>query len=93
MTTEKFRISIESIYGVKTPDLSFDLLSEQFYQDNELIPINEKDNTINVNTPNGTRNFTSKLFPYWETEVFRTEGGKYAIRELTDDEIHEFLLI
>jgi hypothetical protein len=31
------------------------------------------------------------LFPYWETECYRTERGTYAIRELTESEVCEFL--
>jgi hypothetical protein len=38
-STENFKLSIESIYGIKTPNLIFDTLNEQFYQDDELIPV------------------------------------------------------
>jgi hypothetical protein len=88
---ENFKLSIESIYGIKTPNLFFNLLTEQFYQNDDLIQIDEDDRTIIVNTPEEIKIFPFKLFPYWETECYRTERGTYAIRKLTESEERYFL--
>jgi hypothetical protein len=89
-----FGLSIESIYGLKTPGLFFDSLREQFYQKGELLPINETDasgDTISVKTDQGVKKFPSKLLQYWESDIYQVKHGVYEIKHLDENEICEML--
>jgi hypothetical protein len=97
-----FGLSIESIYGLKTPGLFFDSLREQFYQNDELLPINEtntSDGTISVKTDQGVKKFPSKLLQYWESgsavacsaDIYQVKHDVYEIKHLDENEICEML--
>jgi hypothetical protein len=88
LMTENFILPIESIFGSKTPGLTFNKRNQRFYQYNILLKIDdENDNSINIKTDNGIESHTMEfLIDESEVGFFRTKQGSYVIRGLTKEE-------